>query len=259
MPEEKGELIVVIVIIILILLFFGVVFLIMVIFYNSRKLAAAKEKQQLKDNFEKQLLQSRLEVQDEIMNHISQEIHDNVGQILSLAKLQINVIDESGVFNKERITDLKESVSRALHDLREIAKSMNSQRVQQSSIEELVDAELSRINKTGFTNTSLHITGLEKDFAYRGKLILFRIIQECLQNIIKHANATEIKVNIAFNNEQMVIDIRDNGIGFNIDDKQEKGMGLQNIINRTTLINGKVSFNSVINAGTTIHITVPTP
>jgi two-component system, NarL family, sensor kinase len=259
MQDANNQLIIVIVTAILILLFFGVVFLVMISYYNNKKMLAAKEKQMLKNSFEKLLLESRLEIQDEILNNISQEIHDNVGQILSLAKLQLNIIDQAGIFDKERVMDVKESISRAMQDLRDIAKSMNSQRIQQHSMEELVTAELKRISKTGSANTSLDITGTEKEFEFREKLILFRIIQECLQNIIKHANATEVKVSIQHSNNQLAISISDNGKGFDLNQETlpGNGLGLQNIINRTTLIKGKVSITTALNEGTCIHINIP--
>src|SRR5690348_16855543 len=182
MQDSNSQVIIVIITTILILLFFGVVFLIMISYYNNRKLLAAKEKQMLKDSFEKQLLQSRLEIQDQILNSISQEIHDNVGQNLSLAKVQVNIIEEGGIYNKNGLMDIKESISRAIADLRDICRNLSSQRVQQLRIGELINAELQRITKTGLADAVLEIEGIEKDLEFREKLILFRMIQEGLQN-----------------------------------------------------------------------------
>jgi two-component system NarL family sensor kinase len=259
MPETNKQVVVVIVAVILVLLFFGVMFLIMVSYYNNRKLLAVREKQMLKENFEKQLLQSRLEVQEHILNNISQEIHDNVGQILTLAKIQVNVMDHNGVFNRELVKEVKNCIGRALTDLRDIAKSLSGQRIQQLRISELIAAELQRIKKAGQTNACMDVTGMEKEPGFQDKLILFRMVQESLQNIIKHANASEIMVTLNYEREQLSIMIRDNGVGFDLQQKLEagNGLGLQNIINRATLIRGRAFIKSVINEGTCIDIHIP--
>lgn len=259
MPEANKQIVVVIIAVILILLFFGMMFLVMISYYNNRKLLAAKEKQMLKENFEKQLLQSRLEVQEQIFNDISQEIHDNVGQILTLAKIQVNVMDHNGVFNREILKEVKECIGRALADLRDIAKSLSSQRIQQMRMSDLINAELQRIKKTGLSDTDLVVTGTEKELALQDKLILFRMVQESLQNIIKHAKAREIKVDINYAINQLSVTIRDDGVGFDLQQKIESGngLGLQNIINRAVLINGKATINSAINEGTCVDIHVP--
>lgn len=259
MPETNNQLVIVIISVILILLFFGVVFLIMISYYNNRKLRASKEKQLLKDNFERQLLHSRLEIQDQIFNSISQEIHDNVGQNLSLAKVQVNIIDQRGVFSSEGLAEVKESIGRALADLRDIAKSLSSQRIQQVKFNELVDTELQRIKKTGLVTTSLTIHGAGMELAFKDKLILFRMVQESLQNIVKHAAASEVTISIRYEDKQLHIVISDNGKGF--DFKNEivggNGLGLQNIINRATMIGGKATINSAVNEGTHIDIYIP--
>jgi two-component system, NarL family, sensor kinase len=259
MQDSNNQVIIVIITTILILLFFGVVFLIMISYYNNRKLLAIKEKQMLKDSFEKQLLQSRLEIQDQILNSISQEIHDNVGQNLSLAKVQVNIIEESGIFNKNDLIDIKDSISRAIADLRDITRSLSSQRVQQLRIHELINAELQRITKTGIADTVFDIAGIEKDLGFREKLILFRMIQEGLQNIVKHAQARNIKVSINYTDSHLEIVISDDGKGFDIKQELEagSGLGLQNIMNRAALIKGKALITSVINKGTCIDINIP--
>ena len=80
-------------------------------------------------DFNQQLLQSQLEMQEQTFNIISTEIHDNVGQILSLAKVQLNIIDQGEMLDRSLLADAKESVSKAMIDLRDIAKSLNSERI----------------------------------------------------------------------------------------------------------------------------------
>jgi two-component system, NarL family, sensor kinase len=259
MPGTTYPPTVVIIAAILILLFFGVMFLVMISYYNNRKLVAVKEKKILKDNFEKQLLQSRLEIQEQVFNNISQEIHDNVGQILSLAKVQVNIIDQAGNFDRDRLMDVKESIGRALTDLRDIAKSLSNQRIQDLRLADLIDGELQRIQKTGFADTTFDITGTEQEFEFQDKLILYRMVQECLQNIVKHAKASRINVGMNFTGSNVSVLISDNGKGFDMKQQNVKGnsLGLQNIISRAKLMKGKVVIKSIINEGTSVEINIP--
>lgn len=81
-----------------------------------------------------EILKAELEIQEQTFNVISQEIHDNVGQILSLAKVQLNIIDRGETLNKDLLTDAQDSVGKALGDLRDIAKSLNAERIQLSTL-----------------------------------------------------------------------------------------------------------------------------
>jgi len=104
---------------------------------------------------------------------------------------------------------------------------------------------------------SLNIEGHEEFIQGNKKLIIFRIIQECLNNCLKHAQATELSVNFFYNETDLIIAVKDNGIGFQELNQEIKGIGLQNIINRASLIQGKAVIDSVVSKGTTITITLP--
>jgi hypothetical protein len=236
---------------------------IMVIFilliYQRKK---ARHQQQISDmnkRFSEELLKSQLEIQEETFNGISQEIHDNVGQTLSLAKVQVNMMDHQGEFNRELLQELRESISLALSDLKDMAKGMSSERIKLLDIVELINGELQRIKRTGMLLTVLEAEGTVKELPYREKLILFRIVQESLQNIIRHARASEVIVRVTTGIDYLSITVRDDGIGFDPAAKTRSGagLGLQNIINRTELLKGSASITSAPGAGTAITIGIP--
>jgi two-component system, NarL family, sensor kinase len=228
------------------------------IIYRNKQLQAIRETERLKTVFTQQLLQSQLEMQEQTFNTISREIHDNVGQVLSLAKVQLNIIDQSESLDRTLLADAKDSVSKAMTDLRDIAKSLNSERIQLSSLPEITGHELQRINRSGIMLTSISIEGKEQNMQEQKKLIIFRIIQEALHNILKHSQAKNIDVNFCYETDKLKIDITDNGIGF---DKElltkRDGLGLQNIVSRAALIGGEAHVNSIINKGTVITIISP--
>jgi signal transduction histidine kinase len=258
MSPQNYQLVAGIVITISVLLLAGFFIFTLVIYSNRRKKKFIEEKQLMQALFTQQLLQSQLEMQEQTFNTISSEIHDNVGQILSLAKVQLNIIDQSETLDRALLTNAKESVGKALADLRDIAKSLNSERIKLSSLHEIVEYELQRIGQLKVMTTSLKTNGETRNLQEQKKLIIFRIIQESLQNIIKHSGAKNIEVCFNYENDTLKIEVTDNGIGF---DKtmieKGNGLGLQNIISRAALIGGVADINSSPGKGTVITIISP--
>ena len=226
--------------------------------YRNKRLQAIQETEKMQAAFNQQLLQSQLEIQEHTSNMISAEIHDNVGQILSLAKVQLNLIDQGETLDRTLLADAKESVSKAMTDLRDIAKSLNSERIKLSSLQEITELELQRVNRLGLMITSLKTNGETKNLQEQKKLIIFRIIQESLQNIIKHSKAKKIEICFHYEKDILRIEVADNGTGFDktLLEKKE-GLGLQNIISRALVIGGEANINSVPGQGTVITIISP--
>ncbi|MFI5124491.1 MAG: sensor histidine kinase [Chitinophagales bacterium] len=258
MQDTKDQVIFTIVAVILILLFLGVLFLVMLFYYNNKKGQMSKEQQLMKATFDKQLLESKLEIQEQTFDMIGQEIHDNVGQILSLAKVQLGILEQRQTIEGDLVSDVKESISQAMTELRDIAKSLSSERLQLLSLSENIGQEIRRINRSGFIKITALEEGIEKNVPVQQKLIAFRMVQEGFQNIIKHAEASEVKVSIRYLEERIHISIFDNGIGFDPEKelKKREGLGLQNILRRAALVGGKANIVSKPGEGTTLEIQI---
>ena len=156
------------------------------------------------------------------------------------------------------MVEAKESVSKAMADLRDIAKSLNSERIISLDLPDITAQELHRINRSGVMITSVKTEGDTHYIQDGRKLIIFRMIQETLQNIIKHSKATTVDVRFLYHENFLQTQIKDNGKGF---DKEllgkGDGLGLQNIAKRAFLIGGEAIVNSKLNEGTIITIKVP--
>ncbi len=258
MVPQEADLSWIAVILILSMMLFtcGIIYLFMR--YQLKKNTLIKEKQTLEHYFNQQLLQSQLEIQEQTFNIISQEIHDNVGQALSLAKMQLNILERGETLNKALITDTQDSISKAIADLRDIAKSLSTERIQQLNLSETINYELARINRLDLMVTSLQVEGREQCIQSKKKLIIFRIIQEALQNILKHAKASSINVRFKYAEDFLTIEVADNGKGFDKNLVVEKdGLGLRNIVDRAALIGGEANITSTLNKGTTVTIVAP--
>ncbi|HEX8334404.1 MAG TPA: ATP-binding protein, partial [Segetibacter sp.] len=205
------------------------------------------------------MLQARLEIQEQTFNNISREIHDNVGQLLSLAKVQVNIIDQSENTDKNMLFELKQNIGKALIDLRDIAKSLSGERLILIGLVQTLTQEIDRINRSRFLNASLTVTGEERKFNEQKQLIIVRIVQEALQNIIKHAEANGVEISINFAARMLRVNVRDDGKGFSTEEKLNTptGLGLQNIINRAGIIGGKAEIKSTLSEGTDITLTIP--
>jgi signal transduction histidine kinase len=143
-------------------------------------------------------------------------------------------------------------------ELRDIAKSLSSERLQLLSLPESIAQEIRRINRSGFIRITAQLEGRERNVPDQQKLIAFRMVQEGFQNIIKHAQASEVKVLIRYLEECLHISIFDNGNGFNPEEelKKREGLGLQNILRRAALVGGKAKISSKPGEGTTLEIQI---
>jgi len=242
-----------------VVLFIALLCTLVLIMFNHqrRKFRYREEKKAMSEAYQKQLLESRLEMQEETFDSISREIHDNVGQLLSLAKVQLNIAGQSATVDKDLLEDIKSNVGQAMTDLRDIAKSLSSERLQWIPLTQAVSQELQRIGRNGLMQCHLLREGEERTLPEQRKTIAFRIVQESLQNILKHAQATEIKILFDFAESELRLHIQDNGVGFNTEKAAAGGLGLQNIKTRAALMGGRADIQSAAGEGTTIILHVP--
>ena len=239
-------------------LMFSVFTIAYIVIYRRKNEKHRLEMKNVKLLYEQASLQSQLEMQEHTFNNISNEIHDNVGQILSLAKVQLNIMDQSDTLDKALLADAKDSVAKAMADLRDIAKSLNSERIQQSGLYENTTHELQRISRAGIMNTFIKRGGKQRDLTEQNRLIVFRMIQETLQNMIKHSKAGKVTVCFDYQAGCLIISLSDDGIGFDMDHLAGKdGLGLKNMVKRATVIGGEVIIKSSPGEGTVITIISP--
>lgn len=240
-------------------------FLIFFLFYRNvirKRNEMFLNEEKIKVNFRQTLLQSQLEIQEQTLKNISQEIHDNVGQVLSLAKLNLNTIDISKTEElQKKIESALIQVSKAINDLRDLSKSFNTDNISALGLVRAVEYELDMIKKTGVHKTSFNVEGKIKKLEPQTELILFRIVQETLHNIIKHAEASSIWISARYTENDLGLEIKDNGKGFHptaeSDQDTDSGLGIRNMHNRARLICAKFNLNSIKNEGTSVTIVLP--
>jgi len=258
MFKTSNQIVIALFIIFTLLLIMLVLFVGIIILKYQRKQELNKESLKvLKHQHENELLKAQIQVQENTFLNISREIHDNIGQKLTLAKLQLNTfaVDKNPIYF-QAINDIVQLISVSLNDLRDLSRSMSSDFIAQNGLIKAIEEEIGLINKTLYHQFKLTITGNTVFLDAEKEIILFRIIQESLNNIVKHAEATTVNIDIHFTNSDMCIAISDNGIGFDLTNAND-GNGLINIKNRAISINAIIEIQSVKNTGTKVTIKLP--
>ncbi len=238
------------------LLFLVIVIITAATRYQNRKRIHLMDMEQIKHEMVKEILKARLEAQEETLNQISRELHDNIGQLLSSAKILVAMGARAMPTPVEELQLADETISKAIGDLRALSKSLNKEWLEKFNFIENLNAEAKRINSSKALEMVVNHPE-EIQLTSEHQLVLFRIVQESFQNSLKHGQATLIKIEVHQLHAQLEVKIEDNGKGFDVTDTSLQGVGMINIKNRTQLLGGRADWKSS-HLGTSIKIQIPT-
>ncbi|MGB8191929.1 MAG: ATP-binding protein [Chitinophagaceae bacterium] len=229
--------------------------------YNNKKKKHIQERTEMQKQFENTLLQSQLEVQEQTRQYIAEELHDNVGALSSLIKINLNLLSQAT--SEERRVDLIEEsktlVKTMIGDLKQLVIGLNTSVIKNQGFVNAISYEVEHIEKLQLFNISLLVTGEEKALSDDRQIILYRICQELLHNIVKHAQPAKVEMIMTFEKDRLNIRLSDDGIGFDIAEASKKrgASGLTNLQNRARLIGGSLYLNSQPGKGTDCIIQIP--
>ncbi|WP_037320842.1 sensor histidine kinase [Salegentibacter sp. Hel_I_6] len=251
LSKEEILLIIYFIVVILLLTAFVIVFFVV---YQRRKNKMLKEQFEAKQRFELEISQSRLEMQEQTLKNVGWELHDNIGQLLSLANMQLNIFSRKlPEAEKNSALEIKETVSNSLQEVRSLSKSLNNQVIGYAGLVVSVENELARFQRMGVIEAELKVTGEKQEIPQQHSIILFRILQEFFSNVIKHAKASTLNVHISFTSEEIIITAKDNGQGFDME-AVKKNSGLFNMESRAALIQAKFELETSMGAGTSLSL-----
>ncbi|WP_431135611.1 sensor histidine kinase [Psychroserpens mesophilus] len=208
--------------------------------------------------FDEEISRTKSEIQEQTLKHVSWELHDNVGQLLAYASMQLKMIAPKVPEDlKSNIEDVSGSVKESLKEVRSLSKSLNNEVLLSMGLEDAIINEMNRLERMKFSSAELHVTGVKRDLDNKKhEIILFRILQEFFSNSVKYSEADRIDVNLDYKDTKLVITTSDNGIGFNLA-SVEKGAGLINMKSRAELINATFDLVSQPDEGVTLSIEYP--
>lgn len=247
-----------------IFLVFGVITLIisLVMIFSKKQEKLSLEFEIYKSSHEKELLKTKLEIQEETFRKISREIHDNISLGLTLSKLQITNYLEKQPDVKQLLSTSIDLISKSLIDLNDISKSLDGNQLVSHGLINALESEISVFRRSGIYRIELDVKGDPVYLDAETDLVLLRIFQEAMNNILKHAKANLITIDLVYDEEFMIMKIVDNGKGFDLQKVQDnreirKMSGLNNFHTRAEVIEATVNIISEQSIGTTIIIKTP--
>lgn len=261
-PEVNQDIKIIIVAGTALILVLASLIVVFVVAYRKKQQTHNFEKRQLQSQYQQEILRTQLEIQEQTFKNISQEIHDNIGQALTLAKLNLNTMPSVSEQQQEKILTTKEIISKTILDLRDLSRSLNTDYIADMGLQKAIGYELNLISRSSAIKTAIQTEGKPYGLDRQKELILFRIVQEMLNNAIKHAEPQTITANLIYNSDTFELLITDDGKGFVVQELQSEkqagsGLGLRNMDNRAKLIGASFSMNSQPGKGTEVRIILP--
>lgn len=246
--QENGKFVLVVSTILILIIVVSLIILFTV--FQKKKNSLVEKQLEEQKRFEKEIAETQIEIREETLRNISWELHDNIGQLLTLAKIQLQNATQ------ENIQEVSETITKGLKEVRALSKLINPEAIKNIDLQEALQLEIDRFNRLNFIKSELKIIGNQQKIDEKSSIIIFRILQEFFSNTIKHSKASALNVFLEYQDSMLQITASDNGIGFSSEEKKE-GIGLINMKTRAKLINAEIGFHSIKDTGTSIEIRYP--
>lgn len=224
---------------------------------RKNKLLLDRIKQQ--KQFEETVVKTSEEIQEQTLKYLGQELHDNIGQLLSLASMQMGMLSIKIAEDiKGSFAETQNIIKESLGEVRALSKSLNTDVIQNRGFEKSIKEEVARLNRMKLIAVDFVVIGDVAPFEnHKDGIILFRILQEFISNTIKHSEAKTLKISLDYSQDDfLIIKAADDGIGFILDEAKDSS-GLLNMKNRSELTESTFSLISQPNQGTQIKIYYP--
>lgn len=206
---------------------------------------------------QKEIAEAVIKTQETERHDISRELHDNVNQKLTVAMMYIAFAEKKQVPGSDLLRQSADYVLHAIEEIRRLSKGLVTPLIKDFGLVKAIESVLEDVQAVKDMKIEfLYDTFFEEDIHYDFKLSLFRIVQEQVNNILKHAQASTLKVELGRNQNSIYLSIYDNGVGFDAS-VQKKGIGLYNITSRVELFNGTISIHTAPTAGCAMHMRFP--
>jgi signal transduction histidine kinase len=229
-----------------------ILFCVLIIKLYIKKIKEHNQKELL---FQKTLNRTIIETQEQVFNNISQDLHDDAGQQLTVINFQIENLKLDSPELQQTLEPLSHSVRNLSKSIRSISHALNNHYLLQQNLIKAIETEIKRLQKSSRIAIAYSFKETApKQFDTNEKIIIYRIFQECINNSLKHAKAKKISISIT-TNPQFVMEIVDNGKGFDVVNKKSRvSLGLLNMNNKANSINYHLTIKSKEAEGTIITL-----
>ncbi|HSY61045.1 MAG TPA: sensor histidine kinase, partial [Cytophaga sp.] len=242
----------------------GLALMIGLLSWSQYKRYKLRKETQLKTEIMKQqelATKAVIEAEEEERQRIARDLHDGVGQMMSAAKMNLSAFESEIKFSNE---DQKRSFERIIHlvddsckEVRHVSHNMMPNVLQKNSLAAAIHDFIDKIDKKAL-EIHLYTEGLDERLDSNTETVFYRVIQECVNNVIKHSAATTMDISVVRDKDGISATIEDNGKGFDTTDKEKfEGIGLKNILTRVEFLKGTAEFDSTPGRGTVVSLHVP--
>jgi signal transduction histidine kinase len=221
----------------------------LILFLNKLKRKHHREIINLKESHRNDLQNLRIKVKEDTLNFIAAEIHDHIGQLLAVVKLNLAMQKDP------KLNESRALVSRIINDMREMVHSMSADKVRHQNLDQSIENEVKRLQQTSTYSISYSPKGEPFLIRSEKQVGIFRIFQECITNIIKHSDARNIAVELYFQAKLFTLVIRDDGQGFD-NRSANVGVGLQNMEYRAQLLGASLEVDTSPGTGCSVTLTI---
>lgn len=205
----------------------------------------------------RQITEAVIMAQERERTEIGKELHDNINQILGAAHLYVNTAMNDEELRESLLLQSSNFINKAINEIREISKTLIVPGIRDVGLVESISDLLEKMRIARKIRIEFHTNGFPEDKLDESRLLtLYRIVQEQVNNIIKHADAGKVVIHLHADEIYIHLTISDNGKGFDIT-TQRKGIGITNIISRVELFNGKVEIQSAPGKGCNLDVQIP--
>jgi two-component system NarL family sensor kinase len=228
-----------------------------VVFYQKKMIQEQLKRQLLELDYQQKMMEAALESQENERRRVAADLHDSIGAMLSTIRVGITT---KQINDPQSLELPKQMLDDTISSVRRISRDLMPSTLEKFGFAQAVKEMCERFQATALMPIHWHETGEIRAMDKNRELMLFRIVQELINNALKHSQATEITIT-ASGGDEIVLSVEDNGIGFDPDTfktpKQNgQGLGLFNIENRARVLGAKVNFDKNRKHGSKITLTV---
>nr|WP_282189236.1 sensor histidine kinase [Maribellus sp. YY47] len=221
------------------------------IFYQKRLLQKQLELNRVKQNQQEEILRNTIQAQENERRRIAQDLHDEVGAMLSVVKLNVGRIERQSVDKTHVLAgETKTYLDDVITQVRRISRALLPPSLEKLGLYPAIGELASWVNKSDQLYIEVGKTGESFRFDVKKELAVFRVVQELMNNAIKHADATHLSIHLRFTHNTLAVLVRDNGKGFDLKERGNSGLGLKNLESRAEMAGGKLKLKSRIGDGT---------
>ncbi len=249
----------------LIMLLLAIAIVSFIVYYQRRLIQEQIEKQKLKAEAQERMLAATIQTQESERKRIAKDLHDEIGALLAAIRLgviQIGSDETTGTFGVEKAEEAKKLIEETIKNVRRISQDLMPATLEKFGLVAALKELCQKLEKA--SGVRMDFDGNEIDFPLKmqSALALYRIVQELINNTLKHAKATKIIISLQKTNTLLYLTVADNGSGFDLEyargqSKGVRGLGLSNIESRINMLNATIRYETAPGEGTQVTIEIP--